>query len=168
MKAIEGMRDAINLRRWRRDMRMTRSDASARLGISERMLAYYEAGERPAPKPVLLAAKALAAGLDEGVVEDGPDAAARARWAELVRNLLAYGGGEPVVGRMLRNRDRDGLDDFLRFVKRGPDSALALTDPALFQSLSAAVLRAHLSGLSRYRVDPAAKPVPHGAAQAQT
>ena len=70
----------------------------------------------------------------------------RERWVTLVRNLLDYGRGEPVVGRMLRERDRDGLRDFLAFVRRGPDPDLALTDPALFQSLRSAVTRAQLGG----------------------
>ena len=70
----------------------------------------------------------------------------------LVRRLLEYGEGVPVVGRMLKARDRQGLADFLAFVKRGPDPALALTDPALFQALRASVTRAQLSGLAHYRL----------------
>ena len=53
---------------------------------------------------------------------------------------------------MLRARDRRGLADFLAFVRRGPDPALALTDPALFRALRAAVTRAQFSGLARYRL----------------
>ena len=69
-----------------------------------------------------------------------------------MQNLLAYGQGEPVVGRMLRAGDRDHLVDFLGFVRRGPDADLALTDPSLYQSLIAAVTRAHLAGLARFNV----------------
>jgi hypothetical protein len=53
---------------------------------------------------------------------------------------------------MLKARDRQGLKDFLDFVRHGPAPDLALTDPALFQSLRAATTRAQLAGLARYRV----------------
>ena len=140
---IEG---AVELRRWRRRAALSRTRAAAELGISERMLAYYETGEHPTPRSVRLATRALAAGLgfDTPLTRD--------RWVTLVQNLLAYGQGEPVVGRMLRAGDRDHLVDFLGFVRRGPDADLALTDPSLYQSLVAAVTRAHLAGLARFNV----------------
>lgn len=143
MQAKPGMEGAIALRRWRRDAKLTRPKAAAELGISERMLAHYEADP---PRAVLLAIRALAAGLDQR------PAMTRQRWVTLVDNLLEYGRGTPVVGRMLKAHDRQGLADFLDFVRRGPNPDLALTDPALFQSLRAAVTRAQLSGLARYRV----------------
>lgn len=142
---VEG---AIELRRWRRDAGTTRQAAAADLGISERMLAYYEAGGYKVPRAILLAARALGAGLDHA--PGGKDA--RERWVVLVRNVVEYGRGSPVVGRMLRERDRRGIADFLAFVKKGPDPALALTDPALFRSLRSAVTDAQLAGLARYRL----------------
>ena len=140
---IEG---AVELRRWRRGTGLSRAQAAAELGISERMLAYYETGEYPTPRAVRLATRALAAGLGY----DKP--LTRERWVTLVQNMLEYGRGEPVVGHMLRAGDREHLDDFLGFVRRGPDADLALTDPSLFQSLVAAVTRAHLAGLARFRL----------------
>lgn len=149
MRVKEGLGGAVTLRRWRRDAPLTRPQAAEALGISERMLAYYEAGERVVPRAILLAVRALAGGLDEDRCAEGLD---RERWVILIERLLDYGSGVPVVGRMLRARDRRGLADFLAFVRRGPDPALALTDPALFQSLRAAVTRAQLAGLARYRL----------------
>jgi transcriptional regulator with XRE-family HTH domain len=147
MELPTNIQDAIELRRWRRRAGLSRARAAADLGISERMLAYYETAEHKTPRSVLLATRALAAGLGDAC--DFP----RDRWVALVRNLLDYGQGEPVVGRMLRERDRDGLRDFLAFVRRGPDPDLALTDSALFQSLRAAVTRAQLGGLAQFRID---------------
>jgi hypothetical protein len=146
MQAKPGMEGAVVLRRWRRDAKLSRLKAAAELGISERMLAYYEAGTHPVPRAILLAIRALAAGLDDRATMT------RERWVTLTANLLEYGHGTPVVGRMLKARDRQGLGDFLDFVRKGPDPHLALTDPALFQSLRAAVTRAQLAGLARYRV----------------
>lgn len=143
---VEG---AIELRRWRRDADLTRRAAAAELGISERTLAYYEAGKSRIPPAIVLATRALAAGLGYG--PGGGDA--RERWVVLVRNVLDYGRGMPVVGRMLRERDYRGIADFLAFVKKGPDPALALTDPALFRSLRSAVTCAQLAGLARYCLD---------------
>ena len=130
-------------------MGVTRQVAAADLGISERMLAYYESGGHRVPRAILLAARALAAGLDN----DPCGGDARERWVLLVRNVVDYGRGSPVVGRMLRERDHRGMADFLAFVKRGPDPALALTDPALFRSLRSAVTTARLAELARFRVD---------------
>ena len=147
MEHATNIGDAVALRRWRRKAGLSRVRAAAELGISERMLVYYETGEHSTPRAVLLAVRALVSGLgDEG---DFP----RERWVTLVRNLLDYGQGEPVVGRMLRDRDGDGLHDFLAFVRRGPDPDLALTDPALFQSLRSAVTRAQLGGLAQFRIE---------------
>jgi hypothetical protein len=147
MPKMSSVEATAELRRWRRDARLTRARAAVDLDIGERMLAYYETGEHKTPRAVLLATRALAAGL--GDARDFP----RERWVTLVRNLLDYGQGEPVVGRMLRERDRDGSRDFLAFVRRGPDPDLALTDPALFQSLRSAVTRAQLGGLAQFRID---------------
>lgn len=155
MAAAPGLEQAIALRRWRRDSELTRRAAAVELGISERMLAYYETGQRPVPRTVMLAARALAAGLDAAADEPGYS---RERWVTLVHNLLDYGAEIPVVGRMLKARDRQGLADFLAFVRRGPDPSLALTDPALFRALRAAVTRAQLAGLARYHVNHAARP----------
>jgi len=146
MQVKPGMEGAIALRLWRRDAKLSRPKAAAELGVSERMLAYYEAGAHPVPRAIMLAVRALAAGLD-----DRPTMT-RERWVTLVANLLEYGRGTPVVGRMLKARDRQGLADFVDFVRKGPDPDLALTDPALFQSLRSAVTRAQLAGLARYRV----------------
>jgi len=129
---------------------LTRHAAAAELGISERMLAYYEAGERPVPRAVMLAIHALAAGLDDGLQGKGQ---ARERWVVLVRNVLDYAAGVPVVGRMLRARDHLNLADFLEFVRQGPEPDMALTDPALFRSLREVVTRAKLAGPARYRIN---------------
>ena len=147
VKIQDGMESAIALRRWRRDAGLSRVKASEALGISERMLAYYEVGEHPVPRTVLLAVRALIAGLEES------DILPRERWVALVRNLLDYGRDEPVVGRMLRAKDRQGLADFLAFVRRGPDPDLALTDSALFRSLREVVTRAQLAGLTRFKMN---------------
>lgn len=151
MPAKEGLEGAIALRRWRRASSLTRHAAALELGVSERILAYYEAGERPVPRAVILAVRALTAGLDDKLDGNGP---ARERWVVLVRNILDYGKGVPVVGRILRSRDRVALADFISFIKQGPDPVLALTDQALFQSMRAAVTRAQLSGLASYKLNP--------------
>jgi transcriptional regulator with XRE-family HTH domain len=144
MPAKPGIQGAVTLRRWRRDAHLSRPAAAAALGISERMLAYYETGEYAVPRTVLLAVLALAANLAERPTMT------RERWVTLVGNLRQYGSGVPVVGRMMQARDLQGLRDFLDFVMIGPDPDLALTDPALFQTLRAAVTRAQLAGLARY------------------
>jgi hypothetical protein len=150
MQAKHGMEGALALRRWRRSAKLSRSAAANELGISERMLAYYEAGTYPVGRTTKLAVRALAAGLD-----DRP-AMTRDRWVALVGHLLEYERGVPVVGRMVKAGDRQGLQDFLDFVRAGPNPDLALTDPALFQTLRAAVTRAQLGGLAKYRVADAA------------
>jgi len=154
MEAKAGTLGAVALRRWRRDARLTRPAASAKLGISDRMLAYYESGVRAVPRAILLAVKALAAGLD--VAE--PEPMTRERWVTVVRDVMDYGTGVPVVGRMLRERDRRRLEDFLTFIRRGPDPALALTDPALFMSPRSATTRAQVSGIAQYRMRAAMEP----------
>ncbi len=149
MQAKPGMEGALALRRWRRAAKLSRPTAAKELGISERMLAYYEASTHAVPRPILLASRALASGLD-----DRP-AMTRDRWVSLVGNLLEYERGVPVVGRMVKARNREGLRDFLDFVRTGPAPDLALTDPALFQTLRAAVTRAQLGGLAKFHVSEA-------------
>lgn len=53
-----------NLNDWQRRHGFTRAQAAARLGISRRMYQYYAAGERPIPRTVELATRAINAGLD--------------------------------------------------------------------------------------------------------
>jgi len=149
MRPISGMEGAIALRRWRRNAGLSRPAAAGELGISERMLAYYEAGERPVPRAILLAQRAISSGLGR-VIEDTPST--RERWVELVRSVLSYGAGEPVVGRLIRGGEAEQLAGFLTFIRQGPDPSLALTDPALFRSLRAAITRAQLGGLGTFQV----------------
>jgi Protein of unknown function (DUF2442) len=52
---------AEGFRRWREHNAFTLDSAAAALGISRRMVAYYEAGEKPIPRVVALATKALEA-----------------------------------------------------------------------------------------------------------
>jgi hypothetical protein len=80
----------------------------------------------------------------------------RDRWVILVGHLLEYERRTPVVGRMPKARDRKGLRDFLDFVRSGPDPDLALTDPALFQTLRSTVTLARLGGLAKFRIADAA------------
>ena len=61
---------------------ISRARAAADLGISERMLAYYEAGEYPTPRAVLLATRALAVGLGDE--------------REFPAGALGHAGAEPV------------------------------------------------------------------------
>lgn len=138
---------AVILRRRRRRAGLAVAVAARELGVSPRMLAYYESGTHP----VQLAVEALDAGLTpaaEELVRPG----ARDRWVWLVDAMRSYGRGEPVVGRMLRARDREGLVELLAFMRRGPDPQLALTDPALFRMLREGCTRAHLAGLGRATV----------------
>lgn len=46
-------------RQWRRQKSYTLDDAAAALGISRRMIAYYDHGDRPIPRVVALATQAL-------------------------------------------------------------------------------------------------------------
>jgi len=48
-------------RRWRERLAYTLDAAARALGISRRMVAYYEKGERPIPRVVALATRALEA-----------------------------------------------------------------------------------------------------------
>ena len=48
-------------RRWRERRAFTLDTAARALGISRRMVAYYEKGERPIPRVVALATRALEA-----------------------------------------------------------------------------------------------------------
>jgi DNA-binding XRE family transcriptional regulator len=50
-------------RRWRERRAYTLNEAASALGISRRMIAYYEEGDRPIPRVVALAARALESGL---------------------------------------------------------------------------------------------------------
>lgn len=49
------------MRRWRERHSLTTEDAAKALGLSKRMVAYYEAGEKPIPKHVALACKGYGA-----------------------------------------------------------------------------------------------------------
>ena len=49
------------MRRWRERHRLTLEDAAHALGLSRRMVAYYEAGAKPIPKNVALACKGYGA-----------------------------------------------------------------------------------------------------------
>jgi transcriptional regulator with XRE-family HTH domain len=44
---------------WRKKQRLTLDGAADLLGLSRRMVAYYEKGEKPIPKPVWLACRAI-------------------------------------------------------------------------------------------------------------
>lgn len=139
---------AVVLKRWRRRSGLAVAVAARELGVSPRMLSYYESGSHPVPRTVQLAVEALEAGLTPSA-ESMARPGARERWVWLVDAMRSYGRGEPVVGRMLRARDREGLVDLLAFMRRGPDPQLALTDPALFRTLREGCTRAHLAGLGR-------------------
>jgi transcriptional regulator with XRE-family HTH domain len=52
---------AAGFRQWRERSSFTLDAAAAALGISRRMVAYYEKGEKPIPGVVALATKALEA-----------------------------------------------------------------------------------------------------------
>jgi len=53
-------------RRWRLARNYSLDQAGKALGVSRRMVAYYEDGSKPVPRTVALAAKALEAGLEVG------------------------------------------------------------------------------------------------------
>lgn len=143
---------AVVLRRWRRRSGLAAGVAARALGVSPRMLAYYESGAHPVPRTVQLAVEALDVGLTPAAETlTRPDA--RDRWVWLVNAMRCYGRGEPVVGRMLLARDREGLVALLAFIRRGPDPQLALTNPALFRMLRDGCTRAHVAGLGRATVD---------------
>lgn len=124
----------------RRRLRMTRPEMAQALGVSERTLAYYEAG-RPVPKYIKLALEALSGGISAEM------RMGRERWVAAVDNLLRYGQGEPVVGRLLRTRRLQELSDMVDLARFGPDAAMAMTDPALFRSLRDAATKAYLTGV---------------------
>jgi len=52
-----GRADAVAFIRWRWRNRLSLSEAAEALGVSRRMVAYYEGGEREVPRTVLLACK---------------------------------------------------------------------------------------------------------------
>lgn len=141
------------LRAWRRRTGRTQEEAARDLGLSRRMLAYYESGQHAAPVTVLLAARALEKGV--GMLSP-PSRGARERWVAMVSDLTAYAGGEPVVGRLMRARERERLRAFLDMVRTGPDPKLALTDPALFLTLRRGCTRAQMAGLAACIVAPSA------------
>jgi DNA-binding XRE family transcriptional regulator len=53
--------NAEGFRRWRAERGYTLEAAARALGVSRRMIAYYEKGERPIPRVVALATRALVA-----------------------------------------------------------------------------------------------------------
>lgn len=142
--------EALYFRRWRRESGRTIDAAAGDLGVSPRTISRYEAGERPIPRAIVLAARALQAGLTP---LRPPDASSRERWVQLVSDMRTYAKGEPVVGGLLKSREMDRLREFLALVASGPDTRLALTDPALFRMLSDGVLKARLAGLAEFQVD---------------
>ena len=52
---------AKQFREWRKRMNLSLSGAAEALGISRRMVAYYDSGEKPIPKAIWLATKGLEA-----------------------------------------------------------------------------------------------------------
>jgi len=50
-----GRSDAVRFMEWRMQHGLSLSDAAQELGLSRRMVAYYESGKHPVPKTVLLA-----------------------------------------------------------------------------------------------------------------
>jgi transcriptional regulator with XRE-family HTH domain len=138
-------RESLEVRAWRRHAGLTRQEAAGELGVSPRMLAYYEDGVYPVPKTVLLAVRHLA---NSGHAERS---FGRDRWVGAVKALLSYGRGEPIVGRLLRERRLDELADVLDLARCGPDPRTALTDPALFMALRDASTKMHLAGLLALR-----------------
>lgn len=142
--------EAILFRRWRRGSGRTIAAAARDLGVSQRTISRFEAGERPIPRAILLAVRALDASLPPLCP---PDPASRERWAQVVADMRAYAAGEAVVGYLLKSREFGRLREFLALVASGPETRMALTDPALFRMLSEAVLKARLAGLAEYRID---------------
>lgn len=141
--------EGVFLRAWRRRRGRTIEQAARELGVSPRMLAYYEAAEKPVPRTVLLAARALSADMEP---LGPPVPRAREKWVRLVEDMRDYARGKPVIGEILKSRDTERLKEFLAMVRMGPDPKLALTDPALFRVVSESVTRARLAGLAEFRV----------------
>jgi len=134
-------RDAIEVRVWRRLAGLTRREAARDLGVSERMLAYYEGGDYAIPKTVMLAIRHLSP------LGNSEKSFGRERWVRAVDALLRYGSGDPVVGQLLKARRLDELADLLDLARSGPDQRTALTDPSLFRALRDASTRMHLAGV---------------------
>ncbi len=145
---------ALLLRKWRQAANLTRAEAAAKLGLSTRMLAYYESAEREVPRHVMLAVRMLAAEAGLRLPAGGMD---RSAWVSSVDNAVAYARGEPVVGRFMKNGQHADLRNLLILLRSGPDPDLALTDPALFRTLREAGTKAFLSGIGSLRV-PDAEP----------
>lgn len=139
------------LRVWRKKLGFSPQEAAAFLGISERALVAYEDGRKKVPRIVLLAARAVERGLEP---LQAPVPGARDLWVRLIDDMTRYAKGEPVVGEILKARDRDRLNAFLQMVRSGPEPSLALTDPALFSTLQEACTRAFLLGVGQYRQSP--------------
>lgn len=57
------MMTPATLRAWRLALGYTQAEAATALGLSTRVVGYYEAGERNIPGPVALACAAISAGL---------------------------------------------------------------------------------------------------------
>jgi len=157
MQTVRQISDNALLRLRRRRLRKTRREMAEALGISERALAYYEQN-RPVPKAIMLAVEALSGGISVEM------RMGREQWVAAVDNLLHYGQGEPVVGRLLRERRLQALSDMLDLARHGPEAATALTDPALFRALRDAATRAYLAGLLMLQVSTSASGDPTGGA----
>ncbi len=118
MQTVRQISDNALLRLRRRRLRKTRREMAEALGISERALAYYEQN-RPVPKAIMLAVEALSGGISVEM------RMGREQWVAAVDNLLHYGQGEPVVGRLLRERRLQALSDMLDLARHGPEAATA-------------------------------------------
>ncbi|WP_332714360.1 helix-turn-helix domain-containing protein [Pelagibacterium mangrovi] len=138
---ISGQKGAKFLRSWRDGLALSREKAAESLGLSLRMYAYYEAGEKNLPVKVFLACNALSRGKTPHF------SLPRERWARTVDRLVRYALGENVVGPMVRQRQWQALRDFMDVIKFGPEPELAMTDPALFAAIRTAGTKAYLSGL---------------------
>jgi transcriptional regulator with XRE-family HTH domain len=147
---VDGV-DRVLLHRWRREAGMSRPLAAEALGISSRMLAYYEDGVHAVPRAVTLAVWMLATEAGIRLPESGMG---RERWVRAVGLAVDYGRGEAVVGRLIREGKRAELGDLLRLLTGGPPPDLALTDPALFRTLREAGINAMLAGLGMLKVPP--------------
>lgn len=55
---------AEQFKSWRLSLGLSQAAAARELGISTRMLQYYESGEKPTPRAIELACAAIAQGLD--------------------------------------------------------------------------------------------------------
>jgi transcriptional regulator with XRE-family HTH domain len=143
--------DQLLLRRWRSEAGLSRPRAAKALGISPRMLAYYEDGVHAVPRAVALTVRMLATEAGIRLPGAGMD---RERWVRAVDHAVAYGRGEAVIGRLIREGRHAELRDVLQLLTGGPPPDLALTDPALFRTLREAGTRAFLCGLGTLKMRP--------------